>query len=160
MCLSQHHCVNNAWDQLISLTNDWGCPICQHHISCPHTQTFPVSSHITNFSQRGLLVFFSSVIGPMTYYESDRNVIKKPFSEGHSTRVLDISFQINNIRDNIFLRIGFERKLRFFLKSGTSLTNYPSKVEMLILQLNRWSRIQSWKFLCTLFFRVWPDLLE
>ena len=70
---------------------------------------------------------------PMTYYESDRNVIKKPFSEGHSTRVLYISFQINNIRDNILLRIGRERKLKLFLKSSTSLTNYPSKVEMLLL---------------------------
>ena len=35
MCLSQHHCVNNPLDHLISLTNDWGCPICQHH-NLPH----------------------------------------------------------------------------------------------------------------------------
>ena len=28
-----HHCVNNPPDCLICLANDWGCPICQHHIS-------------------------------------------------------------------------------------------------------------------------------
>ena len=79
-----------------------------------------ISQHKIQSKRVASFLFF----GPMTYYESDRNVIKKPFSEGHSTRVLDISFQINNIRDNILLRIGFERKLKLFLRSGSSLTNY------------------------------------
>ena len=67
MCLSQHHCVNNPWDDLISLislTNDRGCPMCQHQ-SPPVS---PVSSGPLSLS-------------PMSNYEHDINVIKKPSSE-------------------------------------------------------------------------------
>ena len=71
MCLSQHHCVNNPWDDLISLislTNDRGCPMCQHQ-SPPVS---PVSSGPLSLS-------------PMSNYEHDINVIKKPSSELTST---------------------------------------------------------------------------
>ena len=77
MCLSQHHCVNNPRDDLISLislTNDRGCPMCQHQSprarQCPqgHSAVSPAS--------------------PMSNYEHDINVIKKPSSELTSTRSL------------------------------------------------------------------------
>lgn len=71
MCLSQHHCVNNPWDDLISLislTNDRGCPMCQHQ-SPPVS---PVSSGPLSLS-------------PMSNYEHDINVIKKPSSDLTST---------------------------------------------------------------------------
>ena len=108
------------------------------HLLCPHQgnlSSSPLSSLLrsSQFLHNRVAFGCSPSFHPMTYYESDRNVIKKPFSEGHSTRVLYISLQINNIRDNILLRIGRERKLKLFLKSSTSLTNYPSKVEMLLL---------------------------
>ena len=74
MCLSQHHCVNNPRDDLISLislTNDRGCPMCQHQSpqpsQCPrgHSAVSPAS--------------------PMSNYEHDINVIKKPSSESELT---------------------------------------------------------------------------
>ena len=64
MCLSQHHCVNNPGDDLISLislTNDRGCPMCQQQSpsQCPQGHS----------------------LSPMSNYEHDINVIKKPSSE-------------------------------------------------------------------------------